>query len=136
MADSLKILIVEDEPDLVGSLKSNLETHGYGVLTTADGITALEMARKEIPNIILLDLMLPGLDGYHFLKLLKSDERYRQIPILVITARADAQDLTLAMECGANECLGKPLEFNVLISRIRSLLSEGVHLKVSPKETF
>ena len=122
MAGPPKVLIVEDEVDLITSLKTNLEAHGYTVLTAGNGITALEMAREESPSIILLDLMLPGLDGYRFLKLLKSDERYWQIPILVITARADAQDLTLALECGANECLVKPLEFSVLINRIHSLV--------------
>ena len=121
-----KILIVEDEADLVYSLKSNLEERGYRALTAQDGISALEIARKESPHLILLDLMLPSLDGYRFLKLLKADDRYRQIPVLVITARADAQDLTLALECGANECLVKPVEFSLLVNRIQTLAP--VHL--------
>ena len=92
--------------------------HGYHVLTALNGMEAVELARTEVPNLILLDLMLPALDGYRVLKLLKSDERYREIPILVITARADAQDWALAMECGADACLTKPINLEMLLQRI------------------
>lgn len=116
-----KVLVVDDEFEILDSLREDLERYGYTVLTASDGATALETARREAPQLILLDLMLPTLDGYRFLKLLKSDERYRKIPILVITARADAQDLTLAMECGADGCLVKPVKFEALLSRIRAI---------------
>ena len=121
----VKILLVDDEPEILSSLKGDLEGQGYTVLTASDGHSALEMAKREFPQMILLDLMLPRLDGYRILKLLKSDERYRQIPILVITARADTQDLTLAMECGADGCLVKPLRFEVLLERIRDIAGKG-----------
>lgn len=119
------ILLVDDEVELIQSLQADLGAHGYQVLTASDGKIALEIAREKSPDLILLDLMLPGLDGYRVLKLLKSDERYRKIPILVITARADAQDLTLALECGADGCLVKPVKFDVLLARIRLLAGNG-----------
>ena len=110
---------------MIDCLKKGLELQGYQVLTAQDGNNALELARKEIPHLILLDLMLPGLDGYHVLKLLKSDERYREIPILVITARGDAGDLTQAVECGADGCLVKPLQLDVLMDQVHNLLGNG-----------
>ena len=119
-----KVLLVDDEKDLVSSLKLDLEAKGYSVITAQDGNSALELARKENPQLVLLDLMLPGLDGYRVLKLLKSDERYRQIPILVITARADVADLTQAMECGADGCLVKPLKLDVLLNRVDTLIGK------------
>ena len=118
MSEQAKILVVDDEAELVGSLKESLGMHGYHVLTALNGMEAVELARTEVPNLILLDLMLPALDGYRVLKLLKSDERYREIPILVITARADAQDWALAMECGADACLTKPINLEMLLQRI------------------
>ncbi|MBI3616448.1 MAG: response regulator [Candidatus Omnitrophica bacterium] len=120
-----KVLLVDDEQGMIDCLKEGLELQGYQVLTAQDGNNALELARKEIPHLILLDLMLPGLDGYHVLKLLKSDERYRGIPILVITARGDAGDLTQAVECGADGCLVKPLQLDVLMDQVHNLLGNG-----------
>ena len=120
-----KVLLVDDESEMVNSLKEGLELQGYSVITAQDGNSALEMVRNEAPHLILLDLMLPGLDGYHVLKLLKSDERYRQIPILVITARGDDKDLMQAVECGADGCLLKPLKFDILMERIRNVLGSG-----------
>lgn len=120
-----KLLVVDDEADLVRWLEKDLGSHGYRIFTAGDGHRALEIAREESPHLILLDLMLPKLDGYRVLKLLKSDERYRGIPILVITARADEQDLTLALECGADGCLVKPLKFEALLERVRALVGAG-----------
>jgi len=122
--DDPKVLLVDDEQDLVDSLRQDLQAQGYAVLTAQDGNSALELARKEMPQLILLDLMLPGLDGYRVLKLLKSDERYRKIPVLVITARADVSDLTQAIECGADGCLVKPLKLDVLLDRVHALIGE------------
>ncbi len=125
MAGSRKILIVDDERDLLDSLGTELATRGYAVLKAGDGIAALEAARSEGPDLILLDLMLPHLDGYRILQLLKKDERYRKIPILVITARANAEDWTLAMECGADGCLTKPFCLDSLLDRIVAIIGNG-----------
>ncbi len=119
------LLIVDDESDLVSSLRKILEGKGYTVLTAADGTAAIDTVRRTLPQLILLDLMLPKLDGYRVLKLLKSDERYQAIPILVITARADAHDLTLALECGATGCLVKPLKLDAVLSQIHAITGNG-----------
>lgn len=122
-----KVLLVDDETDLVDSLSQDLQRVGYLVVTAQDGNSALDLARGEIPHLILLDLMLPGLDGYRLLKLLKSDERYRKIPVLVITARADASDLAQAVACGADGCLVKPLKRELLLERVHALIGKGNH---------
>lgn len=116
-----KLLLVDDERELLSSLKLNLEDLGYQVETATDGAMALKAARQSMPDIILLDLMLPVLDGYQVLKLLKADKRYRHIPIVVITARAEAQDCALAQECGANGFLVKPLKIEALFAQIHAL---------------
>lgn len=120
MNGSRKILIVDDEAEVVSSLKESLEACGYEVLTALDGIAAVEAARTEPPHLILLDLMLPKLDGYRVLKLLKSDERYKKIPIIVVTARAAAEDRTLATECGADGWLTKPVRMEELLEKVRA----------------
>lgn len=122
MSESRKILIVDDEAEVVNSLRESLEACGYEVLTAADGIAAVETARAQMPHLILLDLMLPTLDGYRVLKLLKSDERYRKIPILVVTARANEEDWALAVECGADGWVVKPLRADSLLGRVRAHL--------------
>ncbi len=125
MRTPMKILVVDDEAEIRDSLREHLERHGYGVLTAADGMEAVDRARGEAPDLILLDLLLPALDGYRVLKLLKSDERYQKIPILVITAKADAEDWALALECGANGCLAKPVRSEDLLERIGNWLRRG-----------
>ena len=118
----MKILVVEDEIEVRQSLQRNLEHNGYQVLTASDGMQAIERTQKEEPDLILLDIMLPLLDGYRVLKLLKSDERYQKIPILVVTARGDAEDWALALECGANGCLIKPVRSEDLLEKIEHWL--------------
>jgi DNA-binding response OmpR family regulator len=115
-----KILVVDDESELVESLSEGLQAHGYQVVTATDGITAVNAARSEKPSLILLDLMLPQLDGFRILKLLKTDERYQDIPILIISARATAEDRTLAVECGADGWLTKPVRMEELLEKVRA----------------
>ena len=117
-----KILVVDDESDLVESLREGLQAQGYQVITATDGVAAVNAARTEKPNLILLDLMLPLLDGFRILKLLKMDEQYRGIPIIVITARANAEDWTLAMECGADGWLTKPVKVEELLEKVRTVV--------------
>ncbi len=117
------ILLVEDDRDLVTALTTHLETQGFAVVTASDGMAALTAARDAAPHLILLDLMLPGLDGYRVLKLLKTHERYQRIPIVVTTARAGTRDLELAFEAGADACLVKPGPVETLLATIRTLLA-------------
>ena len=124
---SAKVLLVDDEFSLVESLKGGLETRGYTVLTALDGVSAVDVARREIPHLILLDLTLPKLDGYQVLKLLKADEQCRKIPVLVITARSDAQGLVSTLDCGADSYYVKPLKFDTLLTLIQTLLVRKGH---------
>ncbi len=125
MAEKIKVLLVDDEVGLIESLKGGLETQGYTVLTALDGASALEVARQEIPHLILLDLTLPHLDGYQVLRLLKADERCQKIPVLVITAHTQAQDLVATLDSGADSYYVKPLKFDTLLTLIQTLLSSG-----------
>ncbi len=117
-----KILVVDDEVDLVETLRFPLEMEGYEVLVSYNGEDGLNKARSESPDLIILDLMLPKLDGYKVCRLLKFDERYKHIPILMLTAKTQEKDRILGMETGANEYLTKPFEIDELINKIKSYL--------------
>ncbi|MBI4363953.1 MAG: response regulator [Candidatus Latescibacteria bacterium] len=117
-----RVLVVDDEADLVRILQFGLESMGYQVDTASDGQEGLKKARDTKPDIILLDLMLPKLDGYKVCRLLKFDERYKNIPIIILSARTQEGDQTLAMEMGANRFITKPYEFTEILSQIETLL--------------
>ena len=119
-----KILVVDDEIDLVETLRFPLELEGYNVLVSHDGEDALNQARKEKPDLILLDLMLPKLDGYKVCRLLKFDERYKHIPILMLTAKTQEKDKILGMETGADEYITKPFEIDSLINKVKAYLNK------------
>ena len=119
---SKKILIVDDEVDLVETVRFPLEMEGYHVLVSYNGEDALNQARKENPDLILLDLMLPKLDGYKVCRLLKFDDRYKHIPILMLTAKTQEKDKALGMETGANEYITKPFEMDDLLKKVKAYL--------------
>ena len=117
-----RILIVEDEAQLVNLLKMRLEANDYEVITAYDGQEGLDKARKEKLNLIILDLMLPGMDGYKVCGLLKKDTRYAGVPIIMFTARAQEEDIKLGKEVGADAYITKPFEPQVLLEKIKELL--------------
>jgi DNA-binding response OmpR family regulator len=117
MAD--KVLIVEDEPTLLDTLEYNLIRQGYEVYTTADGLTALEMARQERPDLILLDVMLPGLDGFEVCRILRQE---MNAPILMLTARDEEVDKIVGLEVGADDYMTKPFSMRELLARVKALL--------------
>jgi len=118
-----KILVVDDEEDIATALSIRLKAMGFDVLLAHDGMTALTKAREEKPDLILLDIMLPKLDGYKVCRILKFDEKYRHIPIIMITAKVSESDIKMGAEVGADSYLVKPFNPNELISKIRELLS-------------
>ncbi len=120
--DKKKILLVEDEPQLVDMLKLRLEANNYEVAIAYDGKQALEKAQTEQPDLIILDLLLPKLDGYTVCGLLKKDARHAHIPIVVLTARAQEADIKMGKEVGADEYITKPFEPKVLLEKINNLL--------------
>ncbi len=120
-----RVLVVDDEPDLIRILEFGLRAAGYQVDVAADGQEGLKRARETRPDIILLDLMLPKLDGYKVCRLLKFDERYRNIPIIILSARTQEGDQSLAIQMGANRFITKPYEFGEILAHIEALLKAG-----------
>ncbi len=119
-----KILLVDDEVDLVETVRFPLEREGYTVLVSYNGEDALQQARKEKPDLILLDIMLPKLDGFKVCRLLKFDERYKYIPVLMMTAKTQEKDKSLGMETGADEYVTKPFDVDQLMAKVRSYLGK------------
>ena len=119
-----KILVVDDEVDLVETLRFPLEMEGFNVLVSYNGEDALNQTRKENPDLILLDLMLPKLDGYKVCRLLKFDERYKHIPILMLTAKTQEKDKLLGKETGADEYITKPFDIDELMKKIKGYLNK------------
>jgi DNA-binding response OmpR family regulator len=119
-----KILVVDDEADLVETIRFPLEMEGFNVLISYNGEDALNQARKENPDLILLDLMLPKLDGYKICRLLKFDEKYKHIPILMLTAKTQEKDKLLGKETGADEYITKPFDIDELIKKVKAYLNK------------
>jgi len=119
-----KILVVDDEVDLVETVRFPLEMEGFDVLVSYNGEDALNQARKENPDLIILDLMLPKLDGYKVCRLLKFDERYKHIPILMLTAKTQEKDKILGKETGADEYITKPFEMDYLMEKVKAYLNK------------
>jgi len=120
--DKKKILLVDDENDLVETLGYRLEANNYEVIKAFDGQEGLDKARKESPDLIILDLMLPKLDGYKVCRMLKFDDKYSKIPIILFTARAQESDKKTGEEVGADAYVTKPFEPVVLLAKIKDLL--------------
>ncbi len=119
-----RILVVDDEMDLVETLRFSLEMEGYEVLTSYNGEEALQLARNNQPDLILLDVMLPKMDGYKVCRLLKFDARYKHIPILMLTAKSQEKDRITGQETGADEYITKPFEMEDLMKKIRTYLGQ------------
>ena len=120
-----KILIVEDERDIADLVGFNLERAGYEVLKAHDGITGTELAIRERPDLVILDLMLPGKDGYGVFKELRRDSRSRDIPVIMLTARAQTEDRIQGLEAGADDYLTKPFSPKELMLRVQAVLKRS-----------
>lgn len=117
-----KILIVDDESFIVETVKFALEHAGYECLVAYDGIEAVKMTREHEPDLILLDIMLPKLNGFKVCRLLKFDEKYKHIVIIMMTARTQEKDRTLGLETGADEYMTKPFEIDNMLRLVRKYL--------------
>lgn len=124
-ADKPRILIVDDEADLVSVLRIGLEIEGFEVIDAADGEEGLRRAREDRPALMVLDLMLPKLDGYKVCRALKFDERYKTLPIFILSARSGEQDRRLALDMGADAFITKPYDMAELVAKIRTRLESG-----------
>jgi two-component system phosphate regulon response regulator PhoB len=117
-----KILVVDDEEDILELVRYNLSREGYRVTGTLTGEDALRKARSDTFDLIVLDLMLPGMDGLAFTKIVKNDSRLRSIPIIMLTAKGEESDIVAGLELGADDYITKPFSPKVMIARVRTAL--------------
>ena len=119
---SARILVVDDQPANVRMLEAKLLAEYFGVCTAENGVDAIDIARQEQPDLILLDIMMPGIDGYETCQRLKADLQTRHIPVIMVTALDQREDRIRGLECGADDFLTKPIDDVTLFARVRSLL--------------
>ena len=142
----VKILVVDDEEDILELVRYHLAKEGYHVQGAQTGEKALKTAKRETPDLIVLDLMLPGIDGLEITKALKNDEKTAHIPIIMLTAKGEESDIIIGLELGADDYITKPFSPKVLIARVRAVLRRkakafddhtsviGIHdLRIDPK---
>lgn len=117
-----KILIVDDEIDIVETLKFILEDSGYQCYCAFDGEEGLNLAREIMPDLMILDVMMPKINGYKISRLLKYDNKYKNIPIMMITARSQDEDKLIGEETGVNEYITKPFELDYVVNKVNEYL--------------
>ena len=120
-----KIVVIEDEVDILEVINYNLSKEGFDVCSALDGEEGLALIKKEVPDLVLLDLMLPGLDGIEICRKLKTDYSTRSIPIIMVTAKGEESDIVLCLGMGADDYMVKPFRPRELMARIRSVLRRG-----------
>lgn len=120
-----KVLIVDDDPDIVAALKFSLEREHIQTVEAYDGEQALDAVRKAAPDVILLDGMLPEINGFKIARLLKFDEGFSEIPIIMLTARAQEADVKLGLETGVNEYVTKPFDMEALVALVKRYLASA-----------
>ena len=120
-----KVLVVDDEPDALELIDYNLRGAGYQVFTAANGARAMELAQRHIPDLIILDLMLPEIDGIEVCKILRRNSETQDIPIIMLTAKADEIDRVIGLEVGADDYVTKPFSPRELILRVKNILRRG-----------
>lgn len=117
-----KVLVIEDEEDILELISYNLGKEGYQVLRVMSGEDGLKTAREKQPSLIILDLMLPGIDGLEVCKILKHDTKTQHIPIVMLTAKGEEADVVTGLELGADDYITKPFSPKILIARVRGIL--------------
>jgi two-component system, OmpR family, alkaline phosphatase synthesis response regulator PhoP len=120
-----KILLIEDEEDIASLIKMQGEISGYKVHTEADGLNGFAAVERERPDLIILDIMLPGLNGLDVCRKIRSNPDYNNIPIIIISAKSEELDVVLGLELGADDYVAKPFSLKVLFSRVKAILRRG-----------
>jgi DNA-binding response OmpR family regulator len=118
-----RILIIEDDPAVLRAMSFMLEKEGYEVLTATNGLEGLTKAKGENPDLLILDVMLPGIDGFEICHRLRAESQTAQLPILMLSAKGQAADKAMGLQVGANEYLTKPVERLVLLDKVKALLA-------------
>jgi len=120
-----KILVVDDDPTLTALVEKFLEKNGYEVTTVTEAVDGLEHAMKNDPDLIILDVMMPIINGFNFCRLMKQEEKKKSIPIILLTARDQIKDIEIGLEMGAEAYLAKPLNTVELLKTIKVIESSG-----------
>lgn len=118
----IRILLVDDDPDVIEIIRFNLDHEGYGILTASDGKKAIEEAKKEVPHLIVMDVMMPNMDGIEACRLLRKDPRFNETIIMFLTARGEDYSHVAAFDAGADDYVTKPIKPRVLVSKVKALL--------------
>ena len=126
-----KILVVDDEADIREMICYNLEREGFHVLTAADGESALKFCQTDEPDLIILDVMLPGIDGQQVCYKLKADEQMKHIPVIMLTAKSEETDEIVGLKVGADDYVRKPFSLRVLLARIDNLLRRQMQRSIN-----
>jgi two-component system OmpR family response regulator len=124
-----KILIVEDDRNLLDALKYNLRKEGYNAVTAVDGAEALDVARREKPDLIILDIMLPKISGFEVCRILRKET---MVPILILTAKTDETDKIVGLEIGADDYMTKPFSLRELLARVGAMLRRAKMVEIEP----
>ena len=124
MAEKKKILVVDDDLDTLDIVKIKLESAGFKVITSADGVDAISKINSDNPDLVILDVMLPKVNGFKIARLIKFDERLRHIPLFLFTARTQKSDIDLGNSVGADEYITKPFDPEDLLAKVNSHLSK------------
>tara|TARA_B100001540_G_scaffold312377_1_gene333385 strand:+ start:24 stop:725 length:702 start_codon:yes stop_codon:yes gene_type:complete len=129
MEKTKNILIVDDEKDILELIKFNISNNGYKCFCAEDGEVAVKLAKNKIPDLIILDLMLPGIDGLDVCRILKNNKETKNIPILMLTAKTSDENIIEGLEAGADDYVTKPFSIKVLLARVENLLRRNYNLK-------
>ncbi len=129
--DAKRILVVDDEPRMIGFIRMNLELEGYQVLEAHNGLEALEIIRTQLPDLVLLDVMMPELDGFEALRMLRE---FSNIPVIMLTAKGEEDDKVYGLELGADDYVTKPFGARELSSRVRAVLRRAEMPSSSPEQ--
>jgi two-component system phosphate regulon response regulator PhoB len=129
----MTILVVDDEEDILELMKVNLLREGYKVICAADGEEALKLAKAQLPSLVILDLMLPGIDGLEVCRTLRSDPKTEHIPVIMLSAKGSESDIIVGLEVGADDYVTKPFSPKVLIARVKRVLRKKVESSLARK---
>lgn len=129
---SAEILVVDDDPQIVRLVRTYLEQAGFHVATAGDGDVALQMIRSNRPDLVVLDLMLPGRDGLALTQIIRADAALASLPILMLTARVDDVDRIVGLEIGADDYVTKPFQPREVVARVKAILRRSQHVVVAP----
>lgn len=128
-----KILVIEDEEDIAALIKLQGEIAGYRVHVEVDGLNGLRAVERERPDLVILDIMLPGQSGLDVCRKIKTSAELRDIPVIIISAKSEELDVVLGLELGADDYVTKPFSPKILFSRVRAVLRRGIEVETSPK---